>query len=80
MECLVSVQGAEAAAAIFEIEVGWGELQDLSSAIRPPFGPRRPQYPYPRILALKWGHFRRAPRKNNALRKKWSEGYIAKEK
>ena len=41
--------------------------------------PKRPQYPYPCTLALKRGGLRRTARKNNALRKKWSEGYIAKE-
>ena len=41
--------------------------------------PKRPQYPYPYTLELERGEFRRSPRKNKALRKKWSEGYIAKE-
>ena len=42
--------------------------------------PKRPQYPYRYTLELERGGLRRPPRKNNALRKKWSEGYIAKEK
>ena len=41
--------------------------------------PKRPQYPYPYTLELERGGLRRSARKNNALRKKWSEGYIAKE-
>ena len=46
----------------------------------PRIQPKRPQYPYPYTLELERGGFRRGARKNNALRKKWSEGYIAKEK
>ena len=42
--------------------------------------PKRPQYPYRYTLELERGEARRGARKNNALRKKWSEGYIAKEK
>ena len=45
----------------------------------PRIQPKRPQYPYRYTLELKRGERRRRPRKNNALRKKWSEGYIAKE-
>ena len=41
--------------------------------------PKRPQYPYPYTLELERGGLRRPPRKNNALRKKLPEGYIAKE-
>ena len=41
--------------------------------------PKRPQYPYPYTLELERGGFRRGARKNNALRKKWSERYMAKE-
>ena len=41
--------------------------------------PQRLACPYRRALALKRPCFRRGARKNNALRKKWSEWYIAKE-
>ena len=39
---------------------------------------KRPQYPYRRTLELDRGVPRWTPRKNNALRKKRTEGYMAK--